>query len=297
MSFNALLALQNRYPNRRAAITGAGSGVGRALALHLSGSGWTLFLNDSDAHALAAITCDCVALGAQVYSECFDVSRMEHFHQPVERFLLAKTGVDLVFACAGIGLGGPFTTACAADLTEVVNVNLLGTMWTAKAFLPTMIDAGKGHFIAVASAAAYHGLPHLAGYAATKAGVVQFAETIRSELAPAGVDVTVKMTTFYTSNIAEFTRGPEAEKEKARSLVEMAPWDSAAVADALLTCVAKRQFYMVAPRQARFLWRFKRAFPEPYLRLVTKLFPKLEAKLLTRARDRAQPSRAQPSHE
>jgi len=152
--------------------------------------------------------------------------------------------------------------------------------------LPAMVAAGKGHFITVASAAAYHAMPHLSAYSAAKAGVVQLSETLRSEMAPLGVDVTVKMTTFYHSDIAEHTRGPEAEREKARSLIEMAPWGSAEVADALLLTVQKRKFYMVAPGQARFIWRFKRFLPELYMRLMPTVFPKLEAKLLAKAAER-----------
>lgn len=59
----------------------------------------------------------------------------------------------------------------------------------------------------------------------------------------------MKMTTFYTSDIAEFTRGPAADREKARSLVETAPWSSQEVADELLLHVQMRRFYMVAPGQ------------------------------------------------
>jgi short-subunit dehydrogenase len=279
-------ALERRYPGKRAAITGAGSGIGEALALQLAERRWTLFVNDADESRLRAITARCIALGSEVYAAPFDVADLDAYHAPVAHFIRSYDGVDLVFACAGIGLGGPFLTCDPAHLREVVDVNLLGTMWTAKAFLPTMAAASKGHFVTIASAAAYHGLPHLCGYAATKAGVVQFSETLRSELAPKGVDVTVKMTTFYTSNIAEFTRGPAEEQEKARSLVQMAPWGSDAVAKALLKAVEKRQFYMVAPGQARFLWRFKRLLPERYLRLMPKIFPKLEAKLLAKARER-----------
>ena len=63
----------------------------------------------------------------------------------------------------------------------------------------------------------------------------------------------------------------------------MAPWSSEQVAVALLAAVQRRQFYLVAPGQARLLWRFKRFLPELYLRLVPAMFPKLEAKLLAKA--------------
>ena len=278
-----LAKLHSRYPRRRAVITGAGSGVGRALALALARHGWSLLLNDNAAERLTPLVTACRSMGANVTEALFDVADLEAHRPHADGFLRANDGVDLVFTCAGIGVGGSFLETDPAHFREVIDVNLLGTIWAGKIFLPAMVAARRGHFITIASAAAYHGLPSISAYAATKAAVVQLSETLRSELRPSGVDVTVKMTTFYTSDIAEFTRGSCADREKARSLVQMAPWSAEDVADSLLLHVQKRKFYMVAPGQARFLWRFKRIAPERYLRLVPVLFPKLEAKLLAGA--------------
>ena len=281
-----LSKLHKRYPNKRVAITGAGAGLGEALALELASHGWTLWLNDQDPDSLAHIVKKCEALGAPTFSACFNVVDLETFQSSASAFLERYGAADLVFTCAGIGVGGTFLKCDARHIREVVDVNLMGTLWAGKVFLPSMVTQGKGHFITIASAAAFHGMPELTAYAATKAAVVQFSETLRSEIQPCGVDVTTKMTTFYTSSIAEHTRGTDAEREKARSLVQMAPWSAEEVSDALLLNVQKRKFYMVAPGQAKFLWRFKRFFPERYLRLIPALYPKLEAKLLAKAAER-----------
>lgn len=278
-----LQALHARYPGKRAAITGAGSGIGEALALRLADAGWCLWLNDIDAHRLAVVVKACRTLGVRVYPARFDVADLGAFQENTADFLQAEEGVDLVFTCAGIGVGGTFLDCEADHIREAINVNLLGTMWTAKAFLPHMAKAHRGHLVTVASAAAYHAMPEISSYAASKAGVVQFSETIRSELKPFGVDVTTKMTTFYTSNIADHTRGTDEEREKARSLVELAPWDADAVVEDLLKAVAARRFYHVAPAQARLLWRMKRFMPELYLRAMPGLFARLEKKLLKKA--------------
>lgn len=282
-----LARLHRRYPLRRAVITGAGSGLGRALALELAQHGWMLLLNDNAPDRLASVAEACRSAGATVTEALFDVADLDAHRRFCGPFLQQHGGIDLVVTSAGIGVGGEFLDTEPAHIREVVDVNLLGTIWAGKLFLPAMVAAGRGHFVTIASAAAYHGLPNIAAYAATKAAVVALSETLRSELKPHGVDVTVKMTTFYTSDIAEFTRGSPADREKARSLVQMAPWNSEAVADALLLHVQSRKFYMVAPAQARFLWRFKRLLPEAYLRLVPALFPRLEAKLLAKATARS----------
>ena len=278
-----LARLHKRYPLRRALVTGAGSGLGRALAIALARHGWSLLLNDNAPDRLASVAQACRSTGALVTEAMFDVADLDAHRPFADLFLRQHGGIDLVFTCAGIGVGGEFLDTQSAHIREVVDVNLLGTIWAGKVFLPPMVAAGRGHFVTIASAAAYHGLPSIAAYAATKAAVVALSETLRSELKPHGVDVTVKMTTFYISDIAEFTRGSDDNREKARSLVQMAPWSSEAVADALLLNVQSRKFYMVAPGQARFLWRFKRLLPEAYLRLMPALFSKLEAKLLAKA--------------
>lgn len=278
--------LAERYPLKRVAITGAGSGLGRDLARLFAEAGWTLWLNDIDEPRLSRIASECEDCGASISAHRFDVSDLEAFLKATSAFEADHGGVDIVFTSAGIGVGGTFLETESVHIREVIEVNLLGTMWAGRAFLPSMAKARRGHFVTIASAAAFHGLPHLAAYAATKAGVVQFSETIRSELAPFNVDVTTKMTTLYTSDIAEFTRGSEAEREKARSLVAMAPWSSQELAESLVDHVARRHFYMVAPGQSRFLWRFKRVLPERYLRLMPRIFPKIEAKLLAKAAER-----------
>ena len=280
-----LARLHARYPARRAVITGAGSGLGKALALELARHRWTLLLTDNAVERLDVVGETATGLGAVVQAAVFDAADLNAYRAPATAFLDTHGGVDLVFTCAGIGVGGSFLETAPEHFREVVDVNLLGTIWTGKMFLPAMVAAGKGHFVTIASAAAYHGLPRISGYAATKAAVVALSETIRSEVKSAGVDVTVKMTTFYTSDIAEFTRGPAADRERARLLVQMAQWSAAEVADALLLHVQKRKFFMVAPRQARFIWQLKRFAPELYLRLALALFPKLEAKLLAKARE------------
>ncbi|WP_165777091.1 SDR family NAD(P)-dependent oxidoreductase [Paremcibacter congregatus] len=285
---NQLTALHARYPLKRAAITGAASGLGQALALELSRHGWGLFLNDVDETGLIKITKKCQENGSTVYSYPFNVSHYSDFSKAVDDFLKQTGGIDLVFTCAGIGVGGPFLDTKPEHLAEVIDVNLMGTIWAGKLFLPAMTQVKRGHFITIASAAAYHAMPSLSGYSASKSAVVQLSETLRSEMKSSGVDITVKMTTFYTSSIAEHTRGTEEDREKARSLVQMAPWSSEEVAEALLLHIQKRKFYMVAPLQARILWRFKRLFPELYLRLMPNLFAKLENKLLATAKERNQ---------
>lgn len=167
-----LRTLHERYPRRRAVVTGAGSGLGRAIALELARHSWTLLLNDNDADRLGAVVDGCRSAGGRVLPALYDVADLAAHRPSADRFLSEQGGVDLVFACAGIGVGGSFLETEPAHFREVVDVNLMGTIWTGRTFLPAMAAMGRGHFITIASAAAFHGLPRISAYAATKAAVV-----------------------------------------------------------------------------------------------------------------------------
>ncbi len=273
----ALSILAARYPQRRAFITGAASGLGRTLALRLAAAGWRLGLNDLDATGLTQLGAETDATPA-LYP--FDVADAPAFKAAAASFLATHGPPDLLFNNAGIGCGGPFLDTPLAHWREVLDVNLLGTVHGTRAFLPAMIAQGSGHVVNVASAAAFHGLPKFSAYSASKAAVAALSEALRAELSGTGVDVTLKMTTFYRgAAIGAHTRGSDAIRRQAQALVDRAPLDATEAADRLLAQMARRRFHAVYPAQARLLWAIKRHTPRLYLRLVPPVFAWLERRL------------------
>lgn len=274
-----LSVLAARHPARRAFITGAASGLGRALALRLGAAGWHLGLNDLDVTGLARIALEAGGTPA-LYP--FDVADAPAFQAAAASFLATHGPPDLLFNNAGIGCGGPFLDTPLAHWREVLDVNLMGVVHGTRAFLPAMIAQGSGHVVNVASAAAFHGLPKFSAYSASKAAVAALSEALRAELAGTGVDVTLKMTTFYRgAAIGSHTRGSDAIRRQAQALVDSAPLDAAEAADRLLAHMAQRRFHAVYPAQARVLWAMKRHTPRLYLRLVPPVFAWLERRLGT----------------
>ena len=128
--------LHARYPGRRAVITGAASGLGRALASELARHGWTLLLTDNAADRLGVVSRAAIAAGGIVQHAAFDAADLDAYGDPAATFLDANGGVDLVFTCAGIGVGGSFLDTRPEHFREVIDVNLLGTIWAGKVFLP-----------------------------------------------------------------------------------------------------------------------------------------------------------------
>jgi NAD(P)-dependent dehydrogenase (short-subunit alcohol dehydrogenase family) len=278
-----LSALNERYPRKRAFVTGCASGLGRALCKELAAAGWTLGMNDVDAGGLAAAKEEVEAIGGDPRPYAFDVARADEFRDAASDFVRRNGGVDLVVNNAGLGAGGFFDGYPLEHWREVVGVNLMGVVHGCHVFLPAMKRAGSGHIVNVASAAALHALPQVSAYNATKAGVLALSETLRAELHGTGVGTSVMVSTFFRSEIAKNTRGTDAEKRKTQGLVDASRLSAEEAARRTLAGVAKNRFYIVMPTQARVLWSFKRHLPRVYLGLLPPLARALDARL-SRAR-------------
>jgi len=172
----------------RALVTGASRGIGRAVAHALAERGATVGLaarSTSDLEALARelpgahhpLTCD-VALPASIATA-------------IEDFAAAAGGLDLLVANAGIAYYEPIATQSLEKIELMTEVNWLGTVYTVKAALPFLLEAGSGgHIVVMSSGAGLRGFPGAAAYSATKAAQRMFAEALRHELAGTGVSVT-----------------------------------------------------------------------------------------------------------
>jgi len=173
-------------------ITGASSGIGRELAFALARRGARLGLVARRAELLAEIISElephsrgnALALPADVQDAQSMRAAAEH--------LIARFGrIDLLIANAGIGVTNPGAEFDAAKLASVINVNVIGAANSVGAVLPEMVERHGGHLVAISSLAAYRGLPKSAAYCASKAGVSAMFESLRLDLAPLGIDVTI----------------------------------------------------------------------------------------------------------
>ena len=170
-------------------VTGAGRGIGAALAVSLARAGARVAAVGLEPDGLAATVARCgPPAGARSWTaDVTDNRRM----QEVAGEVAAHFGrVDVVVANAGIGLGGLFGDGDPAAFSRVIEVNLLGSAATARAFLPALL-ASRGYYLQVASLAALAPAPLMTAYAASKAGAEAFAHALRGEVAHQGVAVGV----------------------------------------------------------------------------------------------------------
>jgi len=198
-----------RAPYRVIAITGASSGLGASLALAYAGPQTAMGLIGRNRERLAATEAACRAAGATVAAAAIDVTDADTLAAWLAEFDRTHP-VELLIANAGTSAGpDPETPGEAAETTRrQIAVNLLGAVNTIAPLVPAMCARGRGRIVAVASIAAYRGLPYSPGYCASKAGVRAYAEALRPNLAGYGLGVTVVCPGFFSSPMTERWAGP-----------------------------------------------------------------------------------------
>lgn len=198
-----------RAPYRAIAITGASSGLGAALALSYAGPQTALGLIGRNRERLAATEAACRAAGATVEAAAIDVREADALATWLAAFDRTHP-VELLIANAGVSGGpDPDSPGEPAETTrKQIDINLVGAVNTIAPLLPAMCARGRGRIVAVASVAAYRGLPYSPGYCASKAGLRAYAEALRPSVARYGVGVTVVCPGFFSSPMTDRWQGP-----------------------------------------------------------------------------------------
>jgi short-subunit dehydrogenase len=189
-------------------ITGASSGLGRALAAGYAGPRTRLGLVGRDAGRLGQVARQCADKGAGVVTAQLDVRDAEALAIWLASFDDAGP-VDLVIAAAGISAGPPPNAATepAGLAIRQIGTNMLGCMNTIEPLLPRLLARGTGQIAVVSSVAGYRGLPYSPGYSASKAGVRAYGEALRALLRPRGIRVSVVVPGFFDSPMTDRFHG------------------------------------------------------------------------------------------
>lgn len=179
------------FRGKVAAITGAASGIGRALALELAREGARLALSDLDEAGLAE-TCTLVgAQGVPCTTERVDVADRAEVFAWAERCRAAHGQVNLVFNNAGVALAAPAATVRIDDFQWLMGINFWGVVHGTQAFLPHLRASGDGHVVNISSIFGMIAMPTQAAYNASKFAVRGYTEALRMELALEGAPVGV----------------------------------------------------------------------------------------------------------
>ncbi len=172
-------------------ITGASSGIGRALAVELGKRGAALGLLARRAEALRELAADVEQAGGRALVLAADVRDAAAVRAAAEELRASFNHIDVLIANAGKASTAHITEVRPEDVAEVMSINVVGAANSVSAVLPEMVARGSGQLVAISSLSAYRGLPKSAVYCASKAALSAFFESMRVDLRGTGVDVTI----------------------------------------------------------------------------------------------------------
>jgi NAD(P)-dependent dehydrogenase (short-subunit alcohol dehydrogenase family) len=239
------------FANRVVLITGAGSGIGRQFARALAREGAKIAALDVQWPGLESLAQELA--GSQVAWATADVTDFAALRAAVAELERQLGPTDLLIAAAGIGRETSALNLDQADFEQTIRVNLIGVANSFAAVLPGMRERRAGHLVALSSLASYRGLPRMAAYCASKAGVNALCDSFRVELKPLGIAVTTIcpgfIRTAMTSDLKLKVAPPMLEVEDAVA--------------GMIEAIRKRRPFFALARSGLWLVRLLHYLPRP----------------------------------
>jgi short-subunit dehydrogenase len=195
--------LDMNWQSKVVMITGASSGIGRALAIDLARRGARVGLLARREELLKEIVGEIETEGAVAKALAVDVQDAEAVRTAADRLRLELGPIDVLVANAGVGVTADAAELDAREVSNVIGVNVIGVANCVAAVVPEMVARSSGHLVAISSLAAYRGLPKSAAYCASKAAVSAFFESLRLDLSGKGIGVTIIHPGFIKTPLTE----------------------------------------------------------------------------------------------
>jgi NADP-dependent 3-hydroxy acid dehydrogenase YdfG len=272
----------NPFAGKVAVITGAGSGIGRALAVNLAKKGSKLALSDIDTEGLAETVRQAEALGATVKSDRLNVAEREAVLAYADAIVAHFGEVHQIYNNAGIAYNGDVENSEFKDIERIMDVDFWGVVNGTKAFLPHVIASGDGHIINISSLFGLIAVPGQSAYNAAKFAVRGFTEALRQEMLVA--EHPVKVTCVHPGGIktAVARNATVADGQNAQTFAEffdkhLALHSPEMAAETIIDGVRKGSARVVIGWEAKALDVLARIIGSSYQRIiataVAKFFP------------------------
>ncbi|MFF0607040.1 SDR family NAD(P)-dependent oxidoreductase [Nocardia tengchongensis] len=248
------------YSTATAIVTGAASGIGRALVTRLLGHGARVYAVDRDAAGLDALA---ASSSGELTTLVVDVTARESLAEVVERVIADHGRLDYMFNNAGIVVGGDFADMTDATWRKIVDINFWGVVHGTHLAYARMLEQGGGHIVNTASSAGVMPVARSTAYAATKHAVVGLSTSLRAEAAEHGIKVSVVLPGVVDTGI--FDNAVNLPGYSYRASIDKLPFAKVTpldAADAILHGVAKNKQYISFPAYNRIIIGLNRLLPD-----------------------------------
>jgi len=248
----------NQFKDKVTIVTGAASGIGRAICEELSRQGAVLVMADIQREGLERAASDLTGGGGRAQTAYLDVSKVEQVQALIDRVVSEHGRLDFIFNNAGVAIAGEARDLNIDHWRRIIDVNLWGVIHGTNAAYPVMIRQGFGHIINTASLAGLVGSPTMIPYATTKFAVVGLSTSLRAEAEGFGVKVSVVCPGFIRTGIFDSATYVNAKQEALEARLPVKPMDVGEAARIILRGVARNKAIIVFPFHGKLLWWLQR---------------------------------------
>jgi short-subunit dehydrogenase len=256
---------------KTAVITGAGSGIGRALALQLNREGCELFISDISPEGLNETQALLERQDIKASSQLLDVADKAAVHAWANHIATEKGHVDIVINNAGVALMSTVEESQYQHQEWLMNINFWGVVYGTQAFLPLLRRAEQGHLINISSVFGLIGVQTQSAYNAAKFAVRGYTEALRQEMDGSNVSVCCVHPGGIKTNIAQNARGGDPDissRERDSEFRKLARTTAESAAAQIILAVEKHKKRLLIGADAKYISLISRLFPVNYTRLL-----------------------------
>lgn len=267
---------------RTVVITGAGSGLGEAMAYRFANAGYSVAVTDSDKDRADIVLSKIISSGGSGFSQSLDVTSGDDWDLLYRQVLDQWGGLDVIVNNAGVAAAGRIEESSIEDWKWLLDIDLMGVIRGCHRFVPMFRQQGRGHIVNVASFAGMVAVPRVSAYATAKAAVVALSKQMRVDLDRSGVGISLLCPAYVNTRLMEtFRSDNEQAKTLADKWMKNSQITAEKVADMVFDAVEKNRFLILTHPETRWAWRFSRWFPGRFHRSLIAVARRMDRKFNT----------------